>query len=80
MFMSKHRKPISCLYVSDMKCWNNLGKDEFQLNSNDDMMQCVTCNKSSLFAPRLKTLESKETTNIIVEQDLFLKCCQNERH
>jgi hypothetical protein len=32
------------------------------------MMQCVTCNKYSLFASRLKTLENKKTTNIIVEQ------------
>jgi hypothetical protein len=34
-------------------------------------MQCVTCNKSSLFAPRLKTLENMETTNIIMEQYIF---------
>jgi hypothetical protein len=33
------------------------------------MMRCVTCNKSSLFAPRLKMLENKETTNIIVKQE-----------
>jgi hypothetical protein len=59
---------------------NNLEKDEFQLNNNDDVMRCVTCNKSSLFASRLKPLEYKETTNIIVEQECFLKCCQNERH
>jgi hypothetical protein len=80
MFMPKHKKFISCSYVNDVKCWNNLKKDEFQLNSNDHLMQYVTCNKSSLFAPRLKTLENKETTNIIVEQDFFLKCCRNERH
>jgi hypothetical protein len=36
------------------------------------MMQCVTCNKSSLFAPKLKTLKKKETTNIIVEQEKML--------
>jgi hypothetical protein len=46
-----------------MKCSNNLEKDEFQPKSNVDMMRCVTCNKSSLFAPKLKTLENKETTN-----------------
>jgi hypothetical protein len=34
-------------------------------------MRCGTCNKSSLFVPRLKTLENKETTNMIVEQDFF---------
>jgi hypothetical protein len=34
-------------------------------------MQCVTWNKSSLFALRLKTLENKEKTNILVEQAKF---------
>jgi hypothetical protein len=72
MFMPKHRKLISCSYVDNMKCWNNPEKDEFQPKGNDDMTRCVTCNKSSLFAPRLKTLENKETTNIIVKQEKFL--------
>jgi hypothetical protein len=62
-----------------MKCWNNLEKDEFQPKGNDDMMQCVTCNKSFLFASRLKTLKNKETTNIIVEQEKNYKCCSSER-
>jgi hypothetical protein len=32
-------------------------------------MQCVTCNKSSLFASKLKILKkNKETTNILVNQ------------
>jgi hypothetical protein len=45
------------------------------------MMQCATCNKSFLFAPRLKTLKNKETTNIIMEQDIFSKCSSwSERH
>jgi hypothetical protein len=70
--MPKNRKFILCLYINDMKCWNNLEKDEFQPKSNVDMMWCVTCNKSSLFAPKLKTLENKETTNIIVEQKKVL--------
>jgi len=52
---AKHRKFISCSYVNDMKCWNNLEKEKIQPKGNDDMMQCVTCNKSFLFAPRLKT-------------------------
>jgi len=34
-------------------------------------MQCVTWNKSSLFALRLKTLKNKEKTNILVEQAKF---------
>jgi hypothetical protein len=80
MFMPKHRKLISCSYVNDMKCWNNLQKDEFQPNNNDDVMWCVTCNKSSLFAQRLKTLENKETTNIIVEHEFLKKCSWSERH
>jgi hypothetical protein len=63
-----------------MKCWNNLEKNECQPKNNDDMMQCVTCNKSSLFASRLKTLENKETTNIIVELEKNSKCCSNEKH
>jgi hypothetical protein len=33
------------------------------------MMQCVTCKKSYLFAPKLKTLEKKETIDVIVEQE-----------
>jgi hypothetical protein len=44
------------------------------------MMQCVTWNKSSLFAQRLKTLENKETTNTIVEQEKISKCYWIERH
>jgi len=31
----------------DMKCWNNLDKNEFWPKGNDDIMQCVTCSKSS---------------------------------
>jgi len=34
----------------------NLDINEFQLKVNDDMMQNITCNKLSLFAPRLKIL------------------------
>jgi hypothetical protein len=33
---------------------NNLDIMESQPKDNDDMMQCVTCNKLSLFAPTLK--------------------------
>jgi hypothetical protein len=51
-----------------MKCWNNLEKNEFQPKGNDDMMQCVTWNKSFVFTPRLKTLENNETRNMIVVQ------------
>jgi hypothetical protein len=40
------------------------------------MMQCIRCNKSSLFAPRLKALENKRNSNILVKQEesqIFLK-------
>jgi len=78
--MPKHRKLVSCSFVNDMKCWNNFEKNEVQPKSNDDMMQCVTCNKSYLFAPKLKTLENNETIDVIVEQEKISKCCWNERH
>jgi hypothetical protein len=64
IFMPEDRKLISCSYVTNMKCWNNF---ETKPKSNDDMMQCVTCNKSSLFVSKLKTLENKKITNIILE-------------
>ncbi len=48
---------------------NFFDMNELQPNDNNDMMQCVTCNRSSLFAPRLKILEKrKEKTNIFVKQ------------
>jgi len=72
MFMPEHRKLVSCSYVNGMKCWNNFEKDEFQPKSNHDMMQCVTCKKSYLFAPKLKTLEKKETIDVIVEQKIYI--------
>ncbi len=40
----------TCSCVSNMTCWNILDINEFQLKGNNDMMQCVTCNKFSLFA------------------------------
>jgi hypothetical protein len=39
----------------------------------------VTCNKSSLFASRLKTLKKeKEKRNILVEQEFFLNILKVE--
>jgi hypothetical protein len=35
------------------------------------MMQCITCNKFSLFALRLKSSENKGNTNILVKQEKF---------
>jgi hypothetical protein len=31
--------------------------NEFQPKDNDDMIQCETCNKSFVFAPKLKIFE-----------------------
>ncbi len=45
------------IYVNDMICWNNFDVNNVWSKGNDDVTQCVTCNKSSLFAPRLKTLK-----------------------
>ncbi len=42
-----------------MTCWNNLDINEFCSNGNNDTMECVTSNKSSLFAPRPKALEKQ---------------------
>ncbi len=39
-----------------MTCRNNLDINEFQPKGDDSMMQCVTCIKLLLFAPRLKVL------------------------
>jgi DNA-directed RNA polymerase subunit RPC12/RpoP len=57
-----------------MTCWNNFDINEFQQKGKNDMMQCVTCNKSFLFAPRLKT--SNENPFIIRK---ISKCSWNER-
>ncbi len=46
-------KVITCSYVDGLKCWNNLDKNEIWPKDNDVTMQSVTCNKSSLFAPKL---------------------------
>jgi hypothetical protein len=36
---------------------------------NNDMMQCVTKNKFSLFAPKLKALKNKKKSYIFAEQE-----------
>jgi hypothetical protein len=47
--------------------------NEFQLNDNNDTMQCVTCNKSSLFALRLKILEKQKKRQLSLwsKQEFF---------
>jgi hypothetical protein len=40
---------------NDITCWNNFNINEFRPIGNNDMMRHVTKNKSSVFAPRLKT-------------------------
>jgi hypothetical protein len=36
---------------------------------NNDMMRCVTKNKSSFFAPKLKALKTKKKLNVLAEQE-----------
>jgi hypothetical protein len=43
--------------------WNNLNINQFWPKDNNDMMQCVTYNKSFLFTSRLKALELQKKTN-----------------
>jgi hypothetical protein len=54
-----------------MSYWKKIDLYEFQSQSNHDMMQCVTCNKSFLFAPRLKALKNEKKINILVEWEKF---------
>jgi hypothetical protein len=53
--------------VNDITCWNNLDINEFQPKSNNDMMQCVIRNKSSLFTLRLRACEKQKKTNNLVK-------------
>jgi len=71
-----------CFYVNDMTCWNNFDMNKFQPNDNNDMMQCVTCNKSSLFALRLKILEKKKRKDkyLCEANKIFFKCSCGVRH
>jgi ribosomal protein S26 len=42
---------------------------KFWFKGENDMMQCVTCSKSSLFVPKLKSIEKiKEKMNILARQ------------
>jgi hypothetical protein len=46
----------------------------FGIKVNNDMMQCLICNKSSLFVPKLNTLKKtrkRKISNILVEQEIF---------
>jgi hypothetical protein len=43
-------------------------------------MECVTSNKSSLFAPRPKTLEKQGKNKYPCGARFFFKCSLNERH
>jgi hypothetical protein len=54
-----------------MTCWNNFDVNNVWSKGNDDVTQCVTCNISFLFVPRLKHWKNKEKINILVEQEKF---------
>jgi hypothetical protein len=69
----------TCSYVNDITCWNNLDINKFQLKNNNDMMQCVICNKFSLFTPRLRACEKQKKTNNLVKWFFFLNS-GNKKH
>jgi len=46
-----------------MTYWSALDINEFWTKDNNGIVQCVTCNKSPLFAPRQKALEKKGKKN-----------------
>jgi len=48
-------------------CWNKLDINGFGPKDNNDMMQCVTCNESSLFAQS----EGKQMFQIISRKPPF---------
>ncbi len=50
-----------------MTCCNNIDINEFQPKGKDDMMQCVTRNKSFVCIKIKNIRKTKENTNIIVE-------------
>ncbi len=52
---------------------------EFQSKGNDDMIQCVTCNKFSLFASRLNSLK-KGKKKYPCGTRIYFECFQNEKH
>jgi hypothetical protein len=58
-----------------MTCSNNLDINEFQ----HDMMQCVTYNELSLFAPRLKILRNNELTNLTLWNKNNIQCSWSEK-
>ncbi len=45
--------------------------NEFQPKGNNDMMQCVTCNKSYLFCTKTKSImkTKKKTPNVLEAKD-----------
>ncbi len=53
-----------------MTYWSALDINEFWTKDNNGIVQCVTCNKSPLFAPRQKALE-KKGKKTLMEQEKF---------
>jgi hypothetical protein len=62
-----------------MTCWNNLDINEWKPKDNNDLMQHVTCDKSSLFAPRLKTLKKKRKGKHPYKETIVFECFWSEK-
>jgi hypothetical protein len=55
--------------------------NEFQPKGNNDMMQCVACNKSYLFAPRLKaSRKQRKQLQMFLKQKTLILSYMKLRH
>jgi hypothetical protein len=55
--------------------------NEFQPKGNNDIMQCVTCNKSCLFAPRLKvSWKQRKKLQLFLKQKTLIFFYMKSRH
>jgi hypothetical protein len=75
-----HMNPNYTTHVQwyDMFKWPYI--NEFQPKGNNDMMQFVACNKSSLFGPRLKNCVNKEKNKYFCRTRQNFKFSWSERH
>ncbi len=58
----------------------NIDINVFQPKGNSDIMHYVTCNKSSLFAPRLNALEKQGKDKYPWQAINFVEHSWSERH
>jgi hypothetical protein len=54
-----HENETTHVHMSNMTCWSNLDINEFESRGNNDIIQCVTCNRSLLFTPKLKIVKKQ---------------------